>query len=559
MERKLMRLAAQTAFVAAVVCGCGDGGNGDTPPAITVLSPDGAGTWSIGQSADVTWSTEGTIGDVTIELSTNGGTDWTTLVASTGNDGAESVTVPDTPSAQCRVRVSELDGDPSDVSDGDFTIEPAPTITVLSPDGTETWVAGTSADVTWTSTGTVGDVKIELSTDSGGGWTTLVPSTANDGTETLTVPDSPGTQCRIRVAELDDDPTDMSNGDFTIEPAPAITVTSPGNGDEWAAGGSADVTWTSEGSVGDVMIELSTNGGTGWTTLVASTVDDGAETVNVPSTLSDQCVVKVSETDGSPSDTSEGLFSIVTTPDSITVTAPNTYVLWNVGTIYQITWDSVGTIPDVKIEVSRDNGGEVGGRIVVIGEPPVLGGGRRHEPGEALILRLDAGDVRGPADAPGQALGVRPVGPRAADAAAVRGPERRAGVLLGDVLVDAVGGEAGDRLAAGGQQPFKFHSVLGRERGGEDRAASVPAEKRHVISRSRRTGHVRLFGELRTPCEPGILDELRVFDKLRILGGVHVTDGRRLRGRSRARRRPGRHGLTHSGSRRRRPVSGRIP
>ena len=352
-----MRLAAQTAFLAAVICGCGDGGDGETPPAITVLSPDGAGTWFIGQSSDVTWSSAGTVGDVTVELSTNGGTDWTTLVASTVNDGAESVTVPDTPGTQCRVRVSELDGDPSDVSDADFTIEPAPTITVLSPDGTETWVAGTSADVTWTSTGTVGNVKIELSTDSGAGWTTLVPSTANDGAETLTVPDSPSTQCRVRVAELDDDPADTSDGDFSIEPAPAITVTAPTSGDTWVAGASADVTWTSVGAVGNVMIELSTNGGTGWTTLVASTANDGTETVSVPSTLSDQCVVKVSETDGSPGDASEGMFSIVTTPDSITVTAPNTYVLWYVGTIYQITWDSVGTIPNVKIEVSRDNGG----------------------------------------------------------------------------------------------------------------------------------------------------------------------------------------------------------
>lgn len=124
---------AATGVLALLAAGCGDGvggrfgggGAGDAS-SITVTSPNGGETWIVGNPATVSWSTTGTVGNVKIELSTNGGGSWTTLVSSTANDGSQSVTVPDSPSTQCRIRVSETDGSPSDTSNADFTISGLP-------------------------------------------------------------------------------------------------------------------------------------------------------------------------------------------------------------------------------------------------------------------------------------------------------------------------------------------------------------------------------------------------------------------------------------------------
>jgi hypothetical protein len=55
------------------------------------------------------------------------------------------------------------------------------TITITSPNGGENWIVGSNQIITWTSSGTVGNVRIEYSTNNGASWSTVIGSTANDG------------------------------------------------------------------------------------------------------------------------------------------------------------------------------------------------------------------------------------------------------------------------------------------------------------------------------------------------------------------------------------------
>jgi len=90
---------------------------------VTVLIPDGGENWTVGSVQTITWNTWGEVDNVHIEYSTNNGTDWTDIVASTANDGSHAWTVPNTPSSQCLVRISDAaDDDPTDTSDATFTI-----------------------------------------------------------------------------------------------------------------------------------------------------------------------------------------------------------------------------------------------------------------------------------------------------------------------------------------------------------------------------------------------------------------------------------------------------
>ncbi len=94
---------------------------------LTVTSPNGGESWEAASVHNIAWTTQGTVGNIRIEYSTNGGTSYTDIVASASNSGTYSWTLPNTPSSNCLVRISEASsGTPSDVSNAAFTIAPPP-------------------------------------------------------------------------------------------------------------------------------------------------------------------------------------------------------------------------------------------------------------------------------------------------------------------------------------------------------------------------------------------------------------------------------------------------
>ncbi len=82
------------------------------------------------------------------------------------------------------------------------------------------WAANTTQAVTWDVNGTnanAANVKISLSTDGGQTFpTTLLASTPNDGTENITVPNSPTATARLKVEAVGNIFFDISNVNFTI-------------------------------------------------------------------------------------------------------------------------------------------------------------------------------------------------------------------------------------------------------------------------------------------------------------------------------------------------------
>jgi len=93
---------------------------------------------------------------------------------------------------------------------------------VTSPNTNVSWGAGTNQTVTWSVNGTNAGsvncttVNILLSTDGGNNFTALVSGTANDGSEIVTVPNTPGMTNRIKVEAVGNIFFDISNTNFTI-------------------------------------------------------------------------------------------------------------------------------------------------------------------------------------------------------------------------------------------------------------------------------------------------------------------------------------------------------
>ena len=116
---------------------------------------------------------------------------------------------------------------------------------------------------------------------------------------------------RIRVTSVSD-PTvaDVSDAIATIGGG-SITVTSPNGGEVWPIGSSQNIAWTSSGLTGNVKIEISRNGGTSWTVLSASTLNDGAHGWTVTGPATTQARLRVTSlTDPTVADVSDAIATI---------------------------------------------------------------------------------------------------------------------------------------------------------------------------------------------------------------------------------------------------------
>ena len=305
---------------------------------VDVTSPNGGEDWQVGSSHNITWTSSGLSGNVHIEYSTNNGSNWTDVIASTANSGTYSWTIPSASSANCLVRVSDLSGTPSDVSNAVFTIAPVPVISVIAPNGSENWQVGSIHNITWSSTGITGNVHIEYSTNNGSAWSDVIASTSNAGSYSWTIPNTTSVNCIVRVSDLDGTPSDVSDAVFTISPIPVISVISPNGGENWQVGSIHNITWSSTGITGNVHIEYSTNNGSVWSDVIASTSNAGSYSWTIPNTTSVNCIVRVSDLDGTPSDVSNAVFNISAVP-YLTVLSPNGGEDWKIGSSHTIILD----------------------------------------------------------------------------------------------------------------------------------------------------------------------------------------------------------------------------
>jgi hypothetical protein len=103
---------------------------------------------------------------------------------------------------------------------------------VTAPNTAVSWAGNSTQAITWSVASTTAapvscaNVKITLSTDGGQTFpTVLAESTPNDGTESLTIPNTPTTTARIKVEAVGNIFFDISNTNFTITAASAGLTT----------------------------------------------------------------------------------------------------------------------------------------------------------------------------------------------------------------------------------------------------------------------------------------------------------------------------------------------
>jgi subtilisin family serine protease len=207
------------------------------PPEVTVTAPNGGEVLNVGQVFTITWNATDNVGvsSISIYYSYDGGTNYNLIDNLSGNPGTYDWTVPNTPSTQCLVKVYAYDDAANegwDVSDNYFTIQQdteLPVVMVIQPNGGEVWNVGSVYTITWNATDNIGvtSTSIYYSYDGGANYDLIDNLSGNPGSYDWTVPNTPSTQCLVKVYAYDaaaNEGSDVSDAFFTIEAAPTPYV-----------------------------------------------------------------------------------------------------------------------------------------------------------------------------------------------------------------------------------------------------------------------------------------------------------------------------------------------
>jgi len=334
---------------------------------VTVTAPNGGETFQGLSTTTITWSNlPSASGQYNLQYSTNGGSSYTTIASNViGN--AYTWTVPNIPSTTCLIKVIDaVNTCKFDVSNANFEITPATPI-VLTPNGGESMYAATSYNITWNAASYYSNVRIDYSIDNGFTWNLIVSNSANDGTHTWTVPNTASTQCLVKVSNMSNlSVNDVSNSVFTIKAA--VTILTP-NGDNgitsWGGCTVTSITFDHTPAYTSWNVLYSLNGGTTWSTIASNwtqTANPATYNWNIPNTSSSNVLVKVEPYLNTPySDQSDAPFTV---DKPVTIIQPNFGGIMQVGSVYNITWNSDG-ISNIYDIFFSDNGGTTWSTVVL--------------------------------------------------------------------------------------------------------------------------------------------------------------------------------------------------
>jgi reprolysin-like metallo-peptidase family M12B len=149
---------------------------------------------------------------------------WSDILGNTATLGESMSTRNRTMTFRMTARDNRSGGGGVDYASTTVTINAAAgPFVVTQPNTAVSWTGGTTESVTWNVAGTdtapisCANVRIDLSTDGGANFaTTVLASTANDGSEAVTVPNTPTTQARLQVSCVGNVFFDVGNANFTI-------------------------------------------------------------------------------------------------------------------------------------------------------------------------------------------------------------------------------------------------------------------------------------------------------------------------------------------------------
>jgi hypothetical protein len=323
-------------------------------PALVVTSPAPGAIAYVGTPVAITWTDNlPASATVSVEVSRDGGSSFQ-LVGTAPNAGSLTWVASGPDTAQALVRVTASGPAVAIGLSGAFGIV-TPAMNVAGPAGGVAFV-GTPQTITWTDNlPSDATMLVELSRDGGSSFETLAAAAPNSGSFAWIATGPAAATALVRVTGNEPLPTSGVGAPFAIV-MPTVTVTSPAAGASWVIGTAHTITWTTNlASTGTVDIELSLNGGAGYTTVAATAPNSGSFAWTAAGSASASAIVRVTANGAVPASGISGIFAIGN--PTLAITAPTTGASWTVGTAHAITWTTNLSATDtVRIDLSRNGG-----------------------------------------------------------------------------------------------------------------------------------------------------------------------------------------------------------
>jgi chitodextrinase len=216
---------------------------------------------------------------------------------------------------------------------------------VTAPNTAVSYVGGSSQTITWAVAGTTANgvncanVDVLLSTDAGATWSTLLAATPNDGTQAVTIPNTPGTTNRIMVKGTNHIFFDVSNTNFTITAGAAPDTVAPTAPTLTAAGTTETTTNLSwSGATDNIAVtgyDVIRNG-----SLIGSTAATSFAVTGLLSSTTYSFTVKSKDAAGnvSPDSNSVSVTTLTPAPDTTAPTAPTLSASGTTLTSTNLSW-----------------------------------------------------------------------------------------------------------------------------------------------------------------------------------------------------------------------------
>ncbi len=240
----------------------------------SVTAPNTAVSWAGNSTQTITWAVAGTTAspvscaNVKISISTDGGTSFSTLVASTANDGTESVTIPNTPSTTARVKIEAVGNIFFDISNTNFTITSGAGCGTPSGLGSSA-ITTTSATVSWGAVSGANSYDVDYKLNSTGTWTNAATGTPSTSVNLAGLTHSSLYDWRVR-ANCTGSSSAYAQAQFmTSSPA---TCNAPGGlGSSAVTNNSATVSWGAVSGAVSYDVDYKTNASGTWSNAATGT------------------------------------------------------------------------------------------------------------------------------------------------------------------------------------------------------------------------------------------------------------------------------------------------
>ncbi|MCP4650263.1 MAG: apolipoprotein A1/A4/E family protein, partial [PVC group bacterium] len=330
----------------------------------------------VDDSCTISWRRSGSISNVKLQYIVDGGIPID--IAGAGNidiSGAGPIytfdwDVPNQISDDVVIRIVDLLD--TSVYDDTNPVRIAGALDLISPNGGVGiyYEVDSNCPVSWQVHGAIANVELSYDTNSGlnGYLNVITTRAATPSAWSWPTADAIGTAVRLKVADADGAAftrADASDNDFEIRGN--LTITSPGNGDVWfITATDTPITWTKNGSISTVKLEISIDGLPYETVSGGGAVDTsgaGPFTFNwtVPDKQSAQAKIKVTDladVTGNTYDESDGFFTIRTgfvwqNPE---VAPPGGMTVLTVEDSIVLQWQTFGTVATARIWYSTNLG-----------------------------------------------------------------------------------------------------------------------------------------------------------------------------------------------------------